>query len=71
MLQVSNDIVPNRHALRHPTSALHCSEMAAYAKALDQHAFDKIWVPDHLTYENVFVILAAIIAGTGAQSAPL
>ena len=43
-------------------------EMANYAKkALDQHAFDKIWVPDHLTYENVFVILAAIIAGTGAH----
>ena len=43
-------------------------EMAAYAKkALGQHAFDKVWVPDHLTYENVFVILAAIVAGTGAH----
>jgi alkanesulfonate monooxygenase SsuD/methylene tetrahydromethanopterin reductase-like flavin-dependent oxidoreductase (luciferase family) len=43
-------------------------EMAAYAnKALAQHAFDKVWVPDHLTYENVFVILAAIIARTGAH----
>ena len=38
-------------------------EMAAYAKkALEQYAFDKVWVPDHLTYENVFVILAAIIS---------
>ena len=37
------------------------------AKALSQYAFDKIWVPDHLTYENVFVILAAIIARTGAH----
>ena len=43
-------------------------EMAAYAKkALSQHAFDKVWVPDHLTYENVFVILAAIVARTGAH----
>lgn len=43
-------------------------EMAAYAKkALDQHGFAKVWVPDHLTYENVFVILAAIIAGSKAH----
>jgi 5,10-methylenetetrahydromethanopterin reductase len=43
-------------------------EMAAYAKkALEQYAFDKVWVPDHLTYENVFVILAAIISRTGAH----
>jgi len=43
-------------------------EMAAYAKkAMAQHRFDKIWVPDHLTYENVFVILAAIITQTGAH----
>ena len=43
-------------------------EMAAYAaKAISQYAFDKVWVPDHLTYENVFVILAAIIARTGAN----
>ena len=43
-------------------------EMAAYAKrAMAQHAFDKVWVPDHLTYENVFVILAAIIGQTNAQ----
>ena len=43
-------------------------EMAAYAKkAFGQHAFDKIWVPDHLTYENTFVILAAILAATDAH----
>ena len=43
-------------------------EMAAYAKrALAQYAFDKVWVPDHLTYENVFVILAAIIGQTDAH----
>ena len=43
-------------------------EMAAYAaKATSQYAFDKVWVPDHLTYENVFVILAAIIARTNAH----
>jgi len=43
-------------------------EMAAYAKrATSQHAFDKVWVPDHLTYENVFVILAAIIGATNAH----
>ena len=32
-----------------------------------QYAFDKVWVPDHLTYENVFVILAAIIGQTDAH----
>jgi alkanesulfonate monooxygenase SsuD/methylene tetrahydromethanopterin reductase-like flavin-dependent oxidoreductase (luciferase family) len=37
------------------------------ARAMSQYAFDKVWVPDHLTYENVFVILAAIIARTGAH----
>jgi 5,10-methylenetetrahydromethanopterin reductase len=43
-------------------------DMAAYAKkAMSQYAFDKVWVPDHLTYENVFVILAAIIGGTDAH----
>ncbi len=42
--------------------------MAEYAqRALAQYAFDKVWVPDHLTYENVFVTLAAIIARTGAH----
>jgi 5,10-methylenetetrahydromethanopterin reductase len=44
-------------------------EMAAFAKkALAKHSFDTIWVPDHLTYENVFVILAAIIRETGAHA---
>jgi len=43
-------------------------EMAAYAaRALSQYRFDKIWVPDHLTYENVFVILAAILSRTDAD----
>ena len=43
-------------------------EMAAYAKrAMAQYAFDKVWVPDHLTHENVFVILAAIIGQTDAD----
>ena len=37
------------------------------ARAMSQYTFDKVWVPDHLTYENVFVILAAIIARTGAH----
>lgn len=42
--------------------------MADYArKALARYPFDKIWVPDHLTYENVFVVLAAIISGTTAH----
>jgi alkanesulfonate monooxygenase SsuD/methylene tetrahydromethanopterin reductase-like flavin-dependent oxidoreductase (luciferase family) len=42
-------------------------EMAAFAKkALARYSFDKVWVPDHLTYENVFVILAAIISETSA-----
>jgi 5,10-methylenetetrahydromethanopterin reductase len=43
-------------------------EMAAFAaRAMAQHDFAKVWVPDHLTYENVFVILAAIIARTDAH----
>ncbi len=43
-------------------------EMARYAaRALSQHRFDKVWVPDHLTYENVFVILAAILSRTDAD----
>src|SRR5262245_58735407 len=42
--------------------------MAAFAqKAVSQYSFAKVWVPDHLTYENVFVILAAIIARTNAH----
>jgi alkanesulfonate monooxygenase SsuD/methylene tetrahydromethanopterin reductase-like flavin-dependent oxidoreductase (luciferase family) len=43
-------------------------EMADYAaRALSQYRFDKVWVPDHLTYENVFVILAAILSRTAAD----
>lgn len=43
-------------------------QMAAYAaKAMAQHRFDKVWVPDHLTYENVFIILAAIVGRTDAH----
>lgn len=42
-------------------------QMAAFAaRATSQYEFDKIWVPDHLTHENPFVVLAAIIARTGA-----
>jgi 5,10-methylenetetrahydromethanopterin reductase len=44
-------------------------EMARFAQlAMTGHRFDKIWVPDHLTYENVFVILAAIISQTDAHA---
>ena len=43
-------------------------QTAAYAKrALSQYPFDKVWVPDHLSYENVFVTLAAIITQTSAH----
>src|SRR5262245_21283484 len=43
-------------------------EMARFAKmALAGHRFDKLWVPDHLTYENVFVVLAAILSQTDGQ----
>ena len=43
-------------------------QMADFAaRAISQYAFAKVWVPDHLTYENVFVILAAIIARTKAH----
>jgi 5,10-methylenetetrahydromethanopterin reductase len=43
-------------------------ETAAYAqRAMSQYAFDRIWIPDHLTYENPFVTLAAIIAHTSAN----
>jgi alkanesulfonate monooxygenase SsuD/methylene tetrahydromethanopterin reductase-like flavin-dependent oxidoreductase (luciferase family) len=41
---------------------------AAYAKrAMLQHPFERIWVPDHLTHENPFVTLAAILAETRAH----
>ena len=43
-------------------------EMTDYAaRAVSQYRFDKVWVPDHLTYENVFVILAAILSQTDAN----
>ena len=38
-------------------------QTAAYAKrAMSQHPFARLWVPDHLTHENPFVTLAAILA---------
>jgi 5,10-methylenetetrahydromethanopterin reductase len=44
------------------------TETAAYAqRAMSQYAFEKIWIPDHLSYENPFVTLAAIIAQTSAH----
>ena len=43
-------------------------QMADFAaRAMSQYAFARVWVPDHLTYENVFVILAAIIARNEAH----
>jgi len=43
-------------------------ETAACAKrALAQYPFDRVWVPDHLTHENVFVTLAAILAETSTH----
>lgn len=40
-------------------------ETLAYAKrAVSQHRFERLWVPDHLTHENPFVTLAAILAET-------
>ena len=41
---------------------------AAFAKrAISQHRFEQLWVPDHLTHENPFVTLAAILAETSAN----
>lgn len=43
-------------------------EMVAYTKrALSQHPFTKVWVPDHLSYENVFVTLASLVMETSAH----
>ena len=40
-------------------------QTVAYAKrAMSQHRFERLWVPDHLTHENPFVTLAAILAET-------
>ncbi len=42
-------------------------ELVSYAKrALSQFPFDTVWLPDHLSYENVFVSLAALITQTEA-----
>jgi alkanesulfonate monooxygenase SsuD/methylene tetrahydromethanopterin reductase-like flavin-dependent oxidoreductase (luciferase family) len=41
---------------------------ASYAKrAMSQYSFDRLWVPDHLTHENPFITLAAILAETSAN----
>ena len=43
-------------------------QTAAYAKrAMSQYPFARLWVPDHLTHENPFVTLAAILAETRAD----
>ncbi|MPZ76290.1 MAG: LLM class flavin-dependent oxidoreductase [Deltaproteobacteria bacterium] len=43
-------------------------DTAAYAKrAMSLHSFERLWVPDHLTHENPFVTLAAILAETKAN----
>jgi alkanesulfonate monooxygenase SsuD/methylene tetrahydromethanopterin reductase-like flavin-dependent oxidoreductase (luciferase family) len=43
-------------------------QTAAYAKrAMSQYPFERLWVPDHLTHENPFVTLAAILAETRAH----
>ncbi|MGB7949952.1 MAG: LLM class flavin-dependent oxidoreductase [Candidatus Binatia bacterium] len=43
-------------------------QTVAYAqRAMSQHRFERLWVPDHLTHENPFVTLAAILAATDAQ----
>jgi 5,10-methylenetetrahydromethanopterin reductase len=43
-------------------------QTAAYAKrAMSQYSFERLWVPDHLTHENPFVTLAAILAETRAH----
>ena len=43
-------------------------EIVAYAKrALSQHPFNNVWLPDHLSYENVFVALASLIIETSAH----
>lgn len=50
----------------YPLPAAHTT--AAYAKrAMAQHRFERLWVPDHLTHENPFITLAGILAATGAN----
>ena len=36
-------------------------------RALSQYPFDTVWLPDHLSYENVFVSLAALVTQTSAH----
>jgi alkanesulfonate monooxygenase SsuD/methylene tetrahydromethanopterin reductase-like flavin-dependent oxidoreductase (luciferase family) len=36
-------------------------------RALSQHPFDTVWLPNHLSYENVFVNRAALITQTEAH----
>jgi alkanesulfonate monooxygenase SsuD/methylene tetrahydromethanopterin reductase-like flavin-dependent oxidoreductase (luciferase family) len=43
-------------------------DTAAHARrAMSLHPFERLWVPDHLTHENPFVTLAAILAETKAN----
>lgn len=43
-------------------------ELVFFAKrALSRYPFDTVWLPDHLSYENVFVSLAALITQTDAH----
>jgi alkanesulfonate monooxygenase SsuD/methylene tetrahydromethanopterin reductase-like flavin-dependent oxidoreductase (luciferase family) len=43
-------------------------ELVSYTKrALSQYPFDTVWLPDHLSYENVFVCLAALLTRTEAR----
>jgi alkanesulfonate monooxygenase SsuD/methylene tetrahydromethanopterin reductase-like flavin-dependent oxidoreductase (luciferase family) len=43
-------------------------EMVSHVeRALSQYRFEKVWMPDHLTYENVFVTLATLILQTSAH----
>ncbi len=41
--------------------------VSAAQRALSQYPFDTVWLPDHLSYENVFVSLAALITQTAAH----
>lgn len=43
-------------------------QTAAFARqAMSQYPFERLWVPDHLTHENPFVTLAALLAETRAH----
>lgn len=41
--------------------------VACAKRAMSQHRFERLWVPDHLTHENPFVTLAAILVETRAH----